>query len=195
MSNYRVTFRPMGITAEVPEGITVLDAEIRAGLNPDAPCGGKGTCGKCLVNIIRDGVKEEVKACQVNVESDMEVEILSTRTYSDTILVQGTSREITLDPVVRSAWIAVEKCVIGDSRSDWTRFKESLAKTAGVEEEAILPNLPLAAGLYELLLANKYRCFVVYAENAFGQVVVLDIRPDEVPVYSVALDIGKIGRA
>ena len=188
MKRYRVIFQPMGISREMPEGITLLEAEIKAGIRPDAPCGGKGTCGKCLVNMIKDGVKEEVKACQVILDRDMEVEV-SAGAYSQ-ILVQGTSRSIALDPVVRSAWIDVEKCVIGDNRSDWTRFKESLAKEAGVDEAVILPNLPLAAGLYELLQANKFRCFVIYCQNAFGQVEVLDIRADETPVYSVALDIG-----
>ena len=35
---------------EVPDGTTILEAEIQAGLCPDAPCGGQGKCGKCLVN-------------------------------------------------------------------------------------------------------------------------------------------------
>ena len=36
---------------EVEAGMSVLEAEIRAGLRPDAPCGGLGKCGKCLVKI------------------------------------------------------------------------------------------------------------------------------------------------
>ena len=36
---------------EVPEGTTVLEAQRLAGLRPDAPCGGAGTCGKCRVVI------------------------------------------------------------------------------------------------------------------------------------------------
>ena len=36
---------------EVPEGTTVLEAQRLAGLRPDAPCGGAGTCGKCQVTI------------------------------------------------------------------------------------------------------------------------------------------------
>ncbi len=35
----------------VPEGTTVLEAEILAGLRPDAPCGGAGRCGKCLARV------------------------------------------------------------------------------------------------------------------------------------------------
>lgn len=33
----------------VKEGTTVLEAERIAGLSPDAPCGGAGKCGKCMV--------------------------------------------------------------------------------------------------------------------------------------------------
>ena len=45
----KVYFVREEISIEVPVGISVLEAEIRAGLVPDAPCGGLGTCGKCLV--------------------------------------------------------------------------------------------------------------------------------------------------
>ena len=36
---------------EVPDGTTILEAEIQAELCPDAPCGGQGKCGKCLVKV------------------------------------------------------------------------------------------------------------------------------------------------
>ena len=47
----KVYFVREEISIEVPVGISVLEAEIRAGLAPDAPCGGQGTCGKCLVKV------------------------------------------------------------------------------------------------------------------------------------------------
>ena len=56
----RVYFVREEISMEVPVGTSVLEAEIRAGLVPDAPCGGLGTCGKCLVKV--DG--KLVLACQ-----------------------------------------------------------------------------------------------------------------------------------
>ena len=40
-----------GICLQVREGTTLLQAQQLAGLVPDAPCGGKGTCGKCLADI------------------------------------------------------------------------------------------------------------------------------------------------
>ncbi|MCX6558393.1 MAG: 2Fe-2S iron-sulfur cluster-binding protein, partial [Candidatus Aminicenantes bacterium] len=42
----------MGITLEVQAKTTLLDVARRAGVEIDAPCGGKGTCGNCAVRII-----------------------------------------------------------------------------------------------------------------------------------------------
>ena len=41
-----VKFVREDIEIEVEDGISVLEAEIQAGLRPDAPCGGLGKCGK-----------------------------------------------------------------------------------------------------------------------------------------------------
>lgn len=64
-----VTFMPAEITVEVADGTSILSAQIAAGLAPDAPCGGQGTCGKCRV--IWEG--ESVLACQTAVTRDMTV--------------------------------------------------------------------------------------------------------------------------
>lgn len=58
-----------GTTIETPAGSDLLDILRRAGLSPDAPCGGKGTCGKCKVTV--DG--QEQLACQTQVVRDMAV--------------------------------------------------------------------------------------------------------------------------
>ncbi len=47
----RVTFLPGGEAASVPVGVTVLEAARIAGVEIYATCGGKGTCGKCIVRI------------------------------------------------------------------------------------------------------------------------------------------------
>ena len=66
---HTVTFLPGSVTVSVEAGTTVLAAMIAAELHPDAPCGGKGTCGKCRVTI--DG--QEVLACQTAVHRDLTV--------------------------------------------------------------------------------------------------------------------------
>lgn len=69
MEQYTVTFLPGGTSVTVDARTTVLQAQISAGLHPDAPCGGNGTCGKCRVEL--DG--REVLACQTVVDRDMTV--------------------------------------------------------------------------------------------------------------------------
>ena len=49
---------------EVPDGTTILEAEIQAGLCPDAPCGGQGKCGKCLVKAVKQNKEAENSATE-----------------------------------------------------------------------------------------------------------------------------------
>lgn len=67
MNHYLVTFQPDNCAVSVDSGTTLLQAQIAAGLRPDAPCGGKGTCGKCRITV--EG--KEVLACQTPVDRDM----------------------------------------------------------------------------------------------------------------------------
>lgn len=69
MMQYTVVFHPENTSVAVEAGTTILQAQIFAGLRPDAPCGGKGSCGKCVVFV--DG--EKVLACHTSVERDMAV--------------------------------------------------------------------------------------------------------------------------
>jgi len=79
MNHYTVTFLPSNISVQVEAGTTLLQAEILAGLTPDAPCGGNGTCGKCKVTL-RDG--REVLACQTGVDQDMAVFLSAERSVN-----------------------------------------------------------------------------------------------------------------
>ena len=68
---HRVLVLPANVHMEVPAGMTLLDALRQAGFSVDAPCGGRGTCGKCRVTV--DGVEQ--LACQTKVDRDMAVEL------------------------------------------------------------------------------------------------------------------------
>jgi uncharacterized 2Fe-2S/4Fe-4S cluster protein (DUF4445 family) len=58
-------------TTSAEDGATLLECVTAAGHFLDAPCGGKGRCGKCLVRLTPGG--EEVKACRTYVEGDTEI--------------------------------------------------------------------------------------------------------------------------
>lgn len=76
---------------------TLLDALRNAGLHPNAPCGGKGTCGKCRVLV--DG--QERLACQTMVDRDMTVRLpkrqdaqILTDAATGTVTPDGTDRYV-----------------------------------------------------------------------------------------------------
>ena len=72
-------------------GENLLQLLQKAGLAPDAPCGGKGTCGKCRV--IVDG--HEQLACKVTVDRDMKVELQ--REAKTNVLSTGISVDVIPD--------------------------------------------------------------------------------------------------
>lgn len=79
----------MGKVIEVNKGENLLDVARKAGINIDAPCGGKGSCGKCRVIIEKGEVttqptteltsEEKARgyhlACITTVESDLIVKV------------------------------------------------------------------------------------------------------------------------
>ena len=77
----------------VEAGTSLLDALKQGGIYPDAPCGGRGSCGKCRV--FADGV--EVSACQTAVCRDMTVTL--PQTAQPRILRDGILTEYRLDPL------------------------------------------------------------------------------------------------
>ncbi len=64
-----ITLPEKSITLSVAAGANLLDALKENGIYPDAPCGGKGTCGKCTVQV--NGA--DVLACKTVVDRDMTV--------------------------------------------------------------------------------------------------------------------------
>ncbi|MBQ4549756.1 MAG: DUF4445 domain-containing protein [Oscillospiraceae bacterium] len=93
MDHFRVTFLPQKLTVSVPAGTTLLQAQIDAGLRPDAPCAGRGTCGKCLVTV--NG--QEILSCQTAVDRDMTVH---TKTADHlTILTEGVTAAVIPDGI------------------------------------------------------------------------------------------------
>ena len=99
---FKVTFFPQNIVQEVEEGKTILDAEVLAGIEQDAPCGGAGKCGKCKVEILEGAETGIVLACQTPVTCDLKVNTLSMEKMQK-ILTDGYERQVDVNPGVGSA--------------------------------------------------------------------------------------------
>jgi len=88
-SNFRVEFRPFGVQIIVSPGTCLLDACSQARVPLNAACGGKGTCGDCVVKVIEgaatikpsgflpENLREQgfVLSCQTSIESDLIVQL------------------------------------------------------------------------------------------------------------------------
>lgn len=85
MAEYTVQFLPGGQSITVAEHANLLEVARNAGLTPNAPCGGKGTCGKCKVRLLHRQDQPEVLACQTKVTEDMTVRFLSEEGKSQVI--------------------------------------------------------------------------------------------------------------
>ena len=94
MRKYQITFVDEQISFSVETGKTVLQAQIDAGLTPDAFCGGTGKCGKCKVVI--DG--KEVLACQTVIDRDMTVYTGHKKTEQVQILTGGSGEKLLFQP-------------------------------------------------------------------------------------------------
>jgi uncharacterized 2Fe-2S/4Fe-4S cluster protein (DUF4445 family) len=91
MKHFRVVFQSENKEVWIHQGATVLEAAGQAGIALTTPCGGKGTCGKCLVELSGSG--QRVAACQYVVERDLTVTVPSTsRFYEHKILADGVDR-------------------------------------------------------------------------------------------------------
>ena len=90
---HQITIAPNDQTLSAPSGSNLLEVLRAAGLAPDAPCGGNGTCGKCKVII--DG--QEVLSCQTTVDRDMTVTLKKKAGLN--ILRTGVALDVNMDPM------------------------------------------------------------------------------------------------
>jgi uncharacterized 2Fe-2S/4Fe-4S cluster protein (DUF4445 family) len=73
------------VTAKIHDGQSLLEILRNRGYDVYAPCGGKGTCGKCTVTVTGEG---EVVSCKYYPDKDAEV--ILPREYEANILVHQT---------------------------------------------------------------------------------------------------------
>ena len=204
-----VCFLPSNKSAEVPAGTLIHEAAIKAGVEDlHLPCGGKGTCGRCLVEIV-EGIPEGVghshladalaggrlvMACQTKVRGDLVVSIRPR--HDDTMRVVGDSHLLigddllpdidNLSPVYRSVQLTVPVATIEEHYSDWQRLLRELAPAADVTT-----NAAVLRQLAEALRSQEGRVTVTLQEVDAGlQVLAVEAGHIGNLAYGLAIDIG-----
>lgn len=180
----KVRFLPSNIEVEVSSGVTIMDALIEAGLSIDAPCGGRGVCRKCRVDILEGTERRSVLACMTKIESDLVVDI-SKQDEGHRILMGGISRSVNLMPAVRAFVVEIPKPTTKDLRSCWDRTKDAVAEKAGVPAESIKPDPAIVSGIYDTLTANNFKIEALLFDNE-----IVSVRAEGSPLLGLAFDIG-----
>ena len=180
----KVRFLPSNIEVEVSSGVTIMDALIEADLSIDAPCGGRGVCRKCRVDIVEGTERRSVLACMTKVESDMVVDV-SKQDEGHRILMGGISRSVNLMPAVRAFVVEIPKPSTKDLRSCWDRTKDAVAEKAGIPAGSIKPDPAIVSGIYDTLTANEFKVEALLFDNE-----IVSVRAEGSPLLGLAFDIG-----
>jgi uncharacterized 2Fe-2S/4Fe-4S cluster protein (DUF4445 family) len=193
-----VTYLPFDRTTRVPSGTTVFSAAHWIGLPIDSTCGGRGTCGKCKVRVIKGIADAETAdhrqlrpqeitegwrlSCQAHVHEDMTVEVPQLLRVPKAATM-GLGRLVILDPNVRKVYFELSEPSLHDQRSDIARLKDALTEeghdmVAGVSVLRTLPQVFREAG------------FRVTAVLAGDRLVAVEAGDTTADCYGVAFDVG-----
>ena len=209
---HTVRFLPSNTEAQVSPGTLISEAAIMAGIEDlHLPCGGSGTCGRCLVEVVDGSVdysgdtrlgkaladKRLLMSCQTKVTGDLTVRV--SEAHETSMRVVGDSHFLigeeylpdrhSLTPLYRAIKLTVPPASIDEHYSDWQRLVRELSKEVG--------QIPATTDIWTLRdLAGALRAqdgkVTVLIQRDNGGVRVSDLRAGHkaVNAYGVAIDIG-----
>ena len=151
----KVEFLPFRSSHSFTRGTNLLEAVRKVGLPLKSTCGGKGTCGECLVRVVGGEAKvrtsaalpEDVRrlgyalACQTEIEENLIVELPRFEEQSIRALVGSRFFEehrdrisgvFEIDPVVRKIQVSVPAPTLSDNSSDLRRLERQIQKERGL---------------------------------------------------------------
>ncbi len=151
----KVTFQPSGRSVYVLPGTSLLEAAATAGLILEAPCGGAGRCGKCLVRVtsgesepsadtlrhlsarqIADGYR---LACHCRIAAPLVVQVPDSSLFDtgQRILAEDGGGDRELCPAATKRCVVVPLPSREDPRPDRERLLAALPGATGPDLEAL----------------------------------------------------------
>ena len=209
----KVTFLPDNKTIEVPIGTELLVAARFAEIQFDAPCGGKGTCGKCHMRVVKGQVDSKavispglakdhyVVSCKSFVkENDLTVEIpkqfdpSSGKFAVDSEAIKLVDpelmpREWQYNPLVYKNYIEVFPPKSDDGLSDFDRLTRCIQLEFGkIDVSCTLSVLKKLPGV----IRKENGKITILLVRESGKFHITDIEPGDKSdsFYGVAIDVG-----
>jgi uncharacterized 2Fe-2S/4Fe-4S cluster protein (DUF4445 family) len=208
----KVKFLPFDVSVDVPAGTKLLDAVKKADLPLKATCGGKGTCGGCVVQILNGNYRTKASAalsnqlasegyalsCQTGVTDNITVQLPQFREQDIKSVVdskffkeerENISGTHELRPAVRKIDLQLPPPTQDDNYSDLKRIERELKKTFPGKkiscEYSVLKKLAHVVRKDR----GKISVILILSEN---QATLIDAVPKSAKkeIYGVACDIG-----
>lgn len=195
-------------TIDINAGENLYEALKKNSIFLVAPCGGKGTCGKCTVRIIdgkfdcknygrleqKDRVEGMVLACQTTAKTDITIEIprqsrlilggkIASAAFKEPVAYLK-SYDVDIDPIVKRIFLELPPPSIDDNLSDLERLKRALMD---IELENIDFSYELAATLKETLRNGNWNVMLSYVKS---EALSLFLQSECSRRYGIAVDIG-----
>jgi uncharacterized 2Fe-2S/4Fe-4S cluster protein (DUF4445 family) len=210
--NAVVHILPFDVSVEVKVGTTVLDAVTKAGLPLQASCGGKGTCGDCVVQVLKGqcetrpsaalspelAQKGYVLACVTEITGDVTVDLphfeeICVKSADPVAIteedVDSLSAAYEVDPAVSRLRLEVPPPSLETNYGDLTYVINEIRKSLPTAD--LRCDISALEHLAAAIRADKGRIAVVLFRD--GQTAtIIDIQPARSAsgVYGVACDIG-----
>lgn len=154
---YKVKFFPFESTVSVSSGTSILDAARKANLPVKTTCGGKGTCGDCVVRVLSGtyqskhsaALSEELirqgyaLACQTEINDNLTIQLpqfqeLSIKSVSDSKFFEEHKNKISgiyeINPDVKSISLRIPPPTLEDNYSDLKRLEREFRKKFAIED-------------------------------------------------------------
>lgn len=145
----RLCFLPQEKVTSVPEGTTLFDAANWLGLAIDSTCGGRGTCGKCKVQVLNGSAPTAARvdqdhltpdeiadgwrvSCRTPAVTDMEIEVPPVLGIPKAALM-GFGKQVILAPNVHKIHLQLSEPDLKDQRSDLQRTLDGIRDEEGIE--------------------------------------------------------------
>ncbi|MCG0274621.1 MAG: ASKHA domain-containing protein [Thermosediminibacteraceae bacterium] len=167
----------------IDESETIASACAFAGFPLDQVCGGRGTCGKCKVEIIKNGEKREVLACQEKVSDELIV-LLNKDQLSKklSILTESDLIPVEFEPAVKKVFIEKESLKTPPCSGDWENIRTLL------DADIKTPSLELLQKLSNILHKPDINGITFTYWN--NELIDLDVNNTSKDLYGFAIDVG-----
>ncbi len=205
-SKHKIIFQPEGKRGEFVEGTTILDAARDVGVDIEAICGGKLTCGKCQV-IIEQGmenlspVTDDEKrlldrrkagknyrlACVTKFYGDVVVYVPEeSRGGEQIILKEGVELSVAINPAVKKYYLELPKPHLKDDLGDFERVLAALREDYGIGDVEI--DYEVLRKMPDVLRDSDWKVTV----SIWNDKEIIDIQPGykAEESYGLAVDIG-----